>query len=49
MNGEIAEKVIGVFQTVQYYTRPPTIPIGVIEGLKVFKSVINYLFVSYLN
>ena len=48
MNGEIAGKVIGVFQTVQYYTKPSITPIGVIEGLKVYKNVTNSC-VIYLN
>ena len=45
---EIAVKAIGEFRTVQYYTKPSTIPIGIIEGLKVYKSVINSC-VNYLN
>ena len=48
MNGEIAEKAIGVFQKVQYYTEPSIIPIGVTEGLKVYKTVMKSC-VIYLN
>ena len=48
MNGEIAEKATGESQIVQYYTKPSTIPIGITEGLKVYKTVINSC-VIYLN
>ena len=48
MNGEIAGKAIGEFRKVQYYTKPSITPIGVTEGLKVYKIVMNSC-VNYLN
>ena len=38
-----SEKDIGEFPTAQYYTEPSTTPIGVTEGLKVYKIVMKFL------
>jgi len=48
LDGKIAGKANGVFQRVQYYTKPLVTPIGINKGLNVYKNITNS-YVNYLN